>query len=281
MFVSDNHSMKWLTAIEGKRPGKTVAIMAGVHGNEKCGIIAFEKILPNLHVENGLVYFILGNLEAIVKCVRQIDTNLNRMFRPADLLSAKEQESYERKRALEIMPFLDESEALLDIHSSGSVMSTPFIICEPPSFSISDIMDFPIVSYGWDALEPGTTDYYMNRMEKIALCVECGYHEDPSSVDRAIQAIFDFLRATGNLRHQNYDKRNKRTREIIKVEYVYKTKIDFEPVKSFADFEFLESGEKIGRDGSEVVVAPYDGMIIFCRNRKGVGEEAFLFASKK
>jgi len=65
---------------KGGKTGKTTLILAGVHGNEKCGIIAFDKIIKNIKIESGKVYFIYSNLKAIKQNKRYIEKNLNRCF---------------------------------------------------------------------------------------------------------------------------------------------------------------------------------------------------------
>jgi succinylglutamate desuccinylase len=62
-----------------------------------------------------------GNIEAIEKKERQIDLNLNRMFRDDSTFTLEERVSVEYKRSREIMPYLDLSDASLDLHSSPSV----------------------------------------------------------------------------------------------------------------------------------------------------------------
>jgi succinylglutamate desuccinylase len=127
-------NIEGVTTINGSKSGITLAIIAGVHGNEICGIEAIKQILPTITIKAGRVHFIYGNPRAIKKNVRQVDMNLNRAFQQDNQLSDDEKRSYERKRALELMPILDRCEAILDIHSSATRATTPFVICEPHSF---------------------------------------------------------------------------------------------------------------------------------------------------
>lgn len=92
--------------IKGKVPGKTSIIMAGTHGNETCGIVAFKKILPNLTVESGKVIFVLGNPKAIKMNTRFSELNLNRAFLPAHKYSKKNKNSYEYIRAQKLKKIL-------------------------------------------------------------------------------------------------------------------------------------------------------------------------------
>ncbi len=68
-------------------PGPTVVLLAGVHGDEPCGLQAFGRIIPQLKIIRGRVIFELGNVQAIKRGERECDTNLNRMFRSDELLS--------------------------------------------------------------------------------------------------------------------------------------------------------------------------------------------------
>ena len=186
---------KGVGVIESRLPGPILTIMAGVHGNEVCGLKAIEQIEKELpsQIKQGRVYLIRANLKAIELNVRQTDMNLNRAFRLDNLLTEGEKASYERTRALELMSFLDESVALLDIHSSTSKVSKVFAICEPRSYHVVKLLPVEIISNGWDILEPGGTDYYMSQKEKVGICVECGYHLDPLAPERATNSIITFF----------------------------------------------------------------------------------------
>lgn len=258
---------------KGKNPGPTVSVIGGVHGNEVCGVETIRKFSNSLQIECGTIQWILGNPLAIERRVRQTDTNLNRMFKDAKDLSAQELSSYERKRAEELMEYLDKSDAMLDIHSSASPSSIPFVICEPHSFEVARTLPVSIISYGWDALEPGGTDHYMNRQNKIGICIECGYHDDPSAKNIAEVAISSFLASLGL--HLGVSGQTQAQR-FIKVQEIYKTKTNFTPTKMFADFEYVAKDSVIGTDGEAIVKMPYDGSVVFVRERKSPGEEAFL-----
>lgn len=260
---------------KGHDKGKTVSIIGGIHGNERCGVEVIKELSPKIKIAAGKIHFIYGNPLAIARNVRQIDINLNRAFRPEKELSNEEKRSYERKRALEIIPLLEESDALLDLHASQSKNSTPFIICEPHSFETAKQLPFPIISCGWDKLEPGGTDYFMNQAGKIGLCAECGYSKDASSTLRAQRVITDFLRLMGLTKDKMPSLSNQKPK-IIRVHFIYRTKKNFLPAREFGDFEQLKNGELIGQDGAERILSPYDNYIVFCRRRERPGAEAFL-----
>ncbi len=266
---------------DGKNPGNTVTIMGGVHGNEVCGIEAVQKAM-SIEIKRGKVYFILANLKAMELGVRQTDANMNRVFRPFQKLSEKEKRSYEFKRAEEIKPFLNESVALLDVHSSSSKKSIPFIICEPHSFHIAKMLPFPIRSHGWDYIEEGGTDYFVNNnpQKGNGICVECGYHKDPEAPKRAYDSIVTFLKIMDLISGKEELKEMKNQREIH-AHYIYKTQKNFTIDREFADFEPIMKGKFLGYDGQTPIFAKSDGVIIFAKNCKESGEEAFILGTEK
>lgn len=263
----------------GSKPGKTLTIIGGVHGDEICGIKALEEIISSISIDSGRVHFVYGNLRAIKLNKRQVEMNLNRAFRLEGMLLKKERQSYERQRALEIMSFLDESDALLDVHSSNTPASVPFIICEPHSFEVASHLPFNIRSYGWDVVHPGGTDYYMNRKGKIAICVECGHHLDPRAPQLAKDSIMIFLHIMGVI-NGSVPSREIINQRIIYAREIYFSKVNFTPFREFAEFELLSEGELIGVDGNSYILSPKNSCIIFPRKRDNPGEEAFVLGEE-
>jgi succinylglutamate desuccinylase len=259
--------------LAGTDPGSTSVVLVGVHGDEVCGVQALERLLPSLAIEQGRVFIGYGNPRAIGQGKRQIDVNLNRMFKPDDELSPEERASYEYRRAQEIRPYLDQSEVLLDVHASMDPDSRPFILCEENAAQIARHLPFNLMVSGFDAVEPGGTDYYMNRTGKIGICVECGFRENPQSTDIAVESICTFLRIRGHVRSR-IDIAYEQNRIVMYD--LYRTKTDFQLAKAFTDFEELQEGQVIGTDGGISVTAPRKSIILFAQNREVADKEAFL-----
>ncbi len=262
--------------ISGKEKGHVSIVLAGTHGDEVCGVEVLGKILPSLEIESGRVLFGFGNPLAIEKKERFVEANLNRMFKDSGLLSEKEKSSYEYGRARFLKQYLDRADALLDIHASFVAESKAFIICEQHSLKIADYLSFDTILSGLDELQPGGTDYYMNKIGGCGICVECGFLGDPLSVQRAETSINAFLRARG---HTNGKLRLYPKSTILKAYKLYFTKTSkFRLVKPFKDFEKVASGQVIGMDGEEEIKAPKESIILFARDRDQPNDEAFLLA---
>jgi uncharacterized protein len=271
-------------SIEGQQAGPTVTIMAGVHGNEIGGILAVMRILSliqtkQLTIKAGRVNLIFANLLAIGQGQRQTNMNLNRAFRPDDTYSTEELMSYEIHRARELMPYLRESHGLLDLHSSMNRQSTPFIICEPHSYPLATKLPVEIVSRGWDIIEAGGTDYFVNQNptgRNFGICIECGYHNDPKAPERAFQAAMIFLADFGCIDPQEgYPPANLEQRRIW-ANQIYHTKVNFKLANEFADFQALAADTLIGHDGEQEVRTQQDCVIIFPHDCKGSNDEAFI-----
>lgn len=264
--------------VRGEKPGNVSVILVGVHGNETPGLAAIKEMDLSAIVA-GEVRIILGNPEAVKKNVRFIEQNLNRMFRAEADCTEEERASYEYRRSREIMPLLEGADALLDVHASNTKESEPFCICEPQGFALAHVLPAVRMVSGFDALEPGGTDAYMNARGGKGICFEAGYIHDTESNVRARIAIESFLQARGHVdtgvvsHHMSH--------VWTHMEMVYHTQVNFVPVKVFADFAEVAAGEVIGMDGEEQICAPSEGVVLFVRARHKKGEEAFLFGRNR
>ncbi|MDP2630553.1 MAG: succinylglutamate desuccinylase/aspartoacylase family protein [Candidatus Uhrbacteria bacterium] len=263
--------------ITGKEDGSTSVVLVGVHGDEVCGVRALELLLPTLEIERGTVFFGYGNPRAIEKRVRYAEQNLNRMFKDDSDLSDEEKMSYEYKRAQYIRKYLDRADALLDIHASFTPDSQPFIICENNATGITECLPLDVAVSGFDAIQPGGTDYYMNSIGKIGICVECGYFNDPQSTMRAQESILAFLASRDHLVYTV----TSRVQSTIRMNSMYITQSDqFRLARQFYDFEDLSEGEIVGVDGVNEIRVEKNSIILFARDRNKKGDEAFLLGEK-
>ncbi len=252
--------------------GPTSIVLVGVHGDEPCGIKALEKILPTLVVDKGKVIFIVGNPKAVKKQKRFIGSNLNRMFKPSFLLSKTDKKSYEYKRANLLKAYFKKADVLLDVHSSHTKGSEPFAICEANAKNICKLLPVKLVVSGFDAIQPGGTDYYMNKIGKVGICVECGYSHSFTAEKNAKTIIKTFLVARGHIKGKSSPQKQSQ----IYVNKLYITKNNFKLTKKFKDFEKIYAGQTIGIDGKKEIKTETDSIILFARNRDSKNEEAFI-----
>ena len=260
-----------IVKLTGKNPGPTLAILGGVHGNEKAGVLTIEWARENLQINSGTVYLVVANAEAVASSVRQINKNMNRCF-----LAGNAGTAYEDGRARELMQLLDGCDALLDLHASSSDKSTPFIICEPPSFAIAKLFGVPLISTGWDAIEPGATDGYMFRQNKVGICVECyGKAELETGVALAKECILRFLAYFGVIDY-DYQPPSQEPRLFCAQAAIKKQTDDFSFARTFVDFETLVPGELIATDGGQKYFAQPGDVLLFPDAKCKIGDEVFV-----
>ncbi|MBM3233042.1 hypothetical protein FJZ18_02660 [Candidatus Pacearchaeota archaeon] len=260
----------------GSGKGKTLVILSAIHGNEVCGIKAFDKLIPKLKIKAGVVYFIYANLEAIKRNRRFVEYNLNRAFLKELPDSIKD--TLEGRTAREIMPYLERADMMLDIHASNSKESIPFIICGQQSLELAQALPAQVIAYNFDEFEPGSTDYFMNIQNKIGVGVECGFLEDPESQRRAEEAIFSFLRFAGAINGEAKTYSDKTFYKIVKL---YKNKLfSFKKSRDFSDFELLKKKTLIGKEGEKEIYAGQGEIVLFVRDRENIDGECFLVAKE-
>lgn len=261
-----------IITITGPDPGPTVAIFAGVHGNERAGIYALQELIPKLKLTKGTLCLAFANPPAIEANVRFINKNLNRRF-----FAGNDGKGYEDTRARELMTILDKCDALLDLHmfySDGNV--EPFAICEEPSIKVAGAFDLPLIATNFTNVEKGGSDGYMFLRGKVGICVECGPISQSSELkDYAIKTVYQFLQYYNMIQPQTA--LSDKPKKILKALYAVKKDtetIALEP--GFKNFDSLTEGQLIATDGQKQYVAKKNECILFPHYSARVGEELYI-----
>lgn len=265
-------NLSQIIKIESNKSGPTIAVFAGMHGNEKAGVYALQELLPTLTIEKGTLYIAFGNPPAIDANVRMLEKNLNRCFYKNNTGT-----SYEDTRARELMAVLDSCDALLDLHMFSDDDGEPFIICEENAFDIAKLFAVEIVSTNWSTTEPGATDGYMYEQGKIGICVECGpISKSKEYAPFAKQITLQFLQYFDMLTTNNELKPAKKQTYIEAYKIIYKTSDSFVLTPGFKNFQFLSAGQLIAADGEKKFLANEGDCIIFPHYKERVGAEACI-----
>jgi len=258
--------------ITSDKSGPSVAILAGVHGNETAGILALQEVLPTLKLKRGTVYAAFANVPAIEQNVRVISSNLNRQFLPGNYGT-----DYEDVRARELMAVLDNCDALLDLHSFGpNDPETPFIICEDNALDLATKFDPEIISIGWTGAEPGASEGYMYRAGKIGICIECGPLSKPAEFKSlAIKSIYQYLKyfdlVDTDVEFSTAQKK------IIAVGSATKRQTkEFYLDPALQSFVQLRSDRILGNQGGKDMVGKAGDYIIFPRPNAVIGAEVYI-----
>ena len=117
----------------GERPGPTVVVTGGVHGNEPAGCEALLRVLAQLQRERlplrGELWGVAGNLRALAAGRRYVDRDLNRRWIREDIariVNTGPEEATEDREQLELLelfaPLLTRARApivFFDLHSTS------------------------------------------------------------------------------------------------------------------------------------------------------------------
>lgn len=220
------------------RPGPTVLVMAGVHGNEPAGITAVQRVLQHLQEHElpiaGRLCAFAGNLGALAKGVRFQTRDLNRGWGEAAIAAlrqraatatamaatpvatpeppARELLSPEDREQLEL---LDRFEQVLhtasgpvvfvDLHSS-SAPGAPFLC-------LADTIDnrrvglatrVPIILGIEETIDGAALEWFAHR-GVVGLAAEGGQHQHPDTVGNHEAMLWLLLQRVGLLRPGQVD----------------------------------------------------------------------------
>jgi uncharacterized protein len=193
------------TSFDATRPRPHLAVVGAIHGNERCGLLAIERLARELargelQLCAGSLYLVHGNPAATALQRRHtpngVDLNRTFDFRFLDELAPGLWE-HEHRRALELRPIFDSVDAVLDLHSATA--PTPaFAIASrvPASLPFALALGLEYVTLGWDG--PGLLGDrvllgQLTRRELPGVAVECGQHDDEAAADLAYQCTLRAL----------------------------------------------------------------------------------------
>lgn len=107
----------WSVSFDSGKPGPHVVVTGVIHGNETGSLPAIVKFVQKLQLNQidfvGRMSFVLGNIPAFLKNERYLEADLNRVF------NQDAPDTAERRRAIEISPFLETADLFIDLHQTS------------------------------------------------------------------------------------------------------------------------------------------------------------------
>ncbi|MBT8218744.1 MAG: succinylglutamate desuccinylase/aspartoacylase family protein [Bacteroidia bacterium] len=284
---------------------------AGMHGNETAGIRALELLFKMLEVEpitnesfnyRGQVVGIKGNLQAIDQGVRFVKKDLNRQWIKSNVdricskdpttLEDEDLELFELHTLVqnEIEQYKPKSIIFLDLHTTtaeGGIFTIPH--SDELSVSIAKDLFAPVL-LGFLEGVSGTVLHYFNKhnfvfSKTVSLCFESGQHEDPLSVNRAIAALTNCMRAIGSVqqsdvahRHnfllQTYSKGLPPISNLIQ-RHIVRNGDGFQMLPGYQNFQMVKNGEHLATDKNGNIISPQDCRILMPLYQQQ-GEDGFF-----
>lgn len=310
--MTNNPSDRIIGRYEGVSKGPLLICIGGMHGNESAGIRALELMLKMLEVEpitnesfayKGRFLALKGNLNAIQQGVRYIDQDLNRSWTAeiikkvtnADPTQLQNEEAELKDIHQTIIDEIDTYQPteliFLDLHTTtatGGIFTIPYE--DEISINISKNLYAPVVLGLLEGIH-GTFLHYFNSTHfpnhKIAaICFESGQHNDPLSINRAIAAITNCMRAIGSVRREDVSHRHNYMLQTYSQglppisHLLHKHSIHpedkFEMKPGFKNFDFVKEGTLLACDQNGDIVCPYDCRILMPLYQKQGNDGFFL-----
>jgi len=189
-------------------PGPSVLVTALVHGNELCGAWALlDALEAGVKPRCGTLTLAFCNLAAFDRfdvaspyASRYVDEDINRVW--GDDLAARASTT-EQRRALELQPYVERADWLLDLHSMSEpgppVMLTGLL---PRNLALARELGAPELVIADAGHAQGRRMRDHGRFadpdgDARALLLECGQHGELASRDVALDGLARFLVASG------------------------------------------------------------------------------------
>lgn len=289
---------------DGGRPGPTIVVFGGVHGNEPAGCEAMLRVLARITREDlplrGELWALAGNVRALAVGRRYLDRDLNRRWIREDIArivhAGPEQavEDHEQLELLEVLaPLLTRARApivFFDLHSTSGP-AAPFSCMADVLRNREVALALPIpVVLGLEEVIDGSLLGYLCDLGHIGVAVEGGQHTDPTTIDCHESAVWIMLVAAGALAAADLpDLALRRARlarltqgippvaEIGHRHVVRPLDEPFVMQPGFDNFQKITRGQIVAQDAHGPVTAPIGGMMMLPRYQ-GLGDDGFFIA---
>lgn len=278
-----------------------VVVFCGIHGNEKAGLKAVERLLPMLQSEKlkGSLYVLSGNIPALAKDQRFIDEDLNRLWKRKFMngfpFGHKEiSENKDRKELLgiinEISTTMEGPLYFIDIHTT-SATSVPFITIDDSLINRRFTSVFPVpVVLGIEEYLQGALLSYINQQGYVSLGFEAGEHHAEISVLNAESFLYMVFWVSGIMkadkallyRHRNRLETNaNKDHRFYEVTYRYGVQPGdaFCMYPGYENFQRVPGGKALARVNGEEIKTEKEAVIFMPLYQKQ-GEDGFFFVRK-
>ncbi len=288
--------------VTGKNPGPTVVFFGGIHGNEPAGVIALQRVFSKLEALSPEEYCgefigIAGNLPALMKKVRFVDEDLNRIWFPhrlEGLHDAKQDQSVEAKEMLALHKFVMEILEtasppfyFIDLHTTSGA-TQPFIVVNDSLLNRRFTASYPLpVILGIEEYLTGAMLSYINELGYVAFGYESGEHEDPAAIVNAENFIWYTLGLTGYYPFSEVDMENARaklyqsrqtSRRFYEIyhQYLIRKGAYFKMLPGFENFQIVPKGQAIAVNGQGTIITKKERQL-FMPLYQEKGREGFYY----
>lgn len=209
-----NTGVEGVWRFEATEPGRDVLVTALVHGNELCGAWAVREALQaQLRPRRGALTLAFVNLAAFDRFDPQdsdrsrcVDHDLNRLWGAAPFEQGFATRGLEHARVTQILPFVERSQWLLDLHSMhapgpplGLVGTLPHHAQWARELGSPELLVADAGHRAGRRMRDHGPYADAQALERFSILVECGFHGALTSRSVALDSLARFLVVSGAL----------------------------------------------------------------------------------
>lgn len=289
----------------GNGNGPVLLVIAGLHGNERSGVLACERILADLDSVpiRGKIIFLAGNVPALQANVRMFDTDLNRVWSlervEKDLLSkealvddigAEASEFKDLNRRIHALSEAHPELVLIDLHTTSS-QTVPFVtMCDTlVNRKFVRGLGVPVV-IGIEEYLKGPLLAYLMERGHLSIAFESGSHYDPGSANRHYHFLHLALEKAGLLSLTPVNRKHhleqiafspSLSNAVFDVRYRHLIEPNEEVtvLPGFKNFDIVQKGQKLAQQGNAFLLSDRHCRI-FMPLYQSKGEEAYFLIGR-
>lgn len=287
--LSNDLSERIIVSWGDESRGPLLCFLAGIHGNEPAGVLALERVLCQLRELDlplhGRVVGLKGNLAALDRGERYVDTDLNRLWSKDQIQRvtalSKEDRNTDEQELVELLSLLSEfsgsgqtPQIYVDLHTTSAKGGAFSVVANYASHrALAECLPVPMI-FGLAPALAHTTNRYFEERGLVGIAFEAGQHDDPLSIDRHEAAIWIFLAAVDIMEEEDIPDWEGKISLLQAAagdlsqyqQVVYRHHIDgedqFSMMPGFLNFQEIVSGQPLGHDRGGTVRSPEEGRIL-------------------
>jgi succinylglutamate desuccinylase len=293
------------------RPGPTLLVMAGIHGNEPAGVVAAQRVLGRLQELEvpirGRVVALAGNLGALAAGRRFVDRDLNRGWSAPAVAELRARAGAAPGSATAADAEDREQRELLDrFEATLATASGPVVLVDlhtssadgPPFLCLADTIDnrrlglaahVPIILGIEETIDGASLEWFAQR-GLVAMAVEGGRHEHPDTADNheaVLWLVLDYLGLlpAGTIDRRRHEQHLRRTTAGVPpiVEIVHRHAItaadEFRMAPGFTNFAPVAKGTLLAHDRRGPITAPGDRLVLLPLYQE-LGDDGYFLARR-
>ncbi len=272
-YLTGNTGVHGFTTLDSHQPGPHVLAVSLIHGNEFAGAIVLAELLAtNFRPKHGRLTLGFANLAAFAQfdpenptASRYVEEDMNRVWDDYQLFGVRH--SAELDRAREILPLVDTTDMLLDLHTM-LWPADPSLLCGagPRGRDLAFAIGTPgqVIADAGHVGGKRLIDYgrFTEGAEQNAACVlvEAGQHWHPNAVTQSRATLRSLLRHAGMLDAPPPDHKPSFA-QVIQTITARSNRFHF--TRPYRGGEFVRrAGTIIAHDGEAEITTPEDNLML-------------------